>query len=122
MLAIIKCVAHQKTNSLIAKGNNLADEAAKRIATPTCIGPLLVAGDCEPPSHGLWRSAHGHIVLPTSLVQVATRSAHGQDHCTSGEVLRRLQAVWWSPFFRPAFVAETILQGRFFSVALVFQV
>ena len=48
MLAIIKCVAHQKTNSLIAKGNNLADEAAKRIATPTCIGPLLVAGDCEP--------------------------------------------------------------------------
>ncbi|RCU35120.1 hypothetical protein DVA81_17895, partial [Acinetobacter baumannii] len=62
----------------------------------------------EGPSHGLWRSAHGHIVLPTSLVQVATRSAHGQDHCTSGEVLRRLQAVWWSPFFRPAFVAETI--------------
>lgn len=27
--AIIKCQAHQKTDTLIAKGNNLADEAAK---------------------------------------------------------------------------------------------
>ena len=131
-LAIIKCAAHQKTNSLIAKGNNLADEAAKRIATSTCMGPQLVAEDCEPltnlasliaaqqqsgpyahsawlqrgavkiteegPSQGLWRSAQGHFVLPTSLIQIAICDAHGQDHCAREEVLRRLQKVWWSPY------------------------
>lgn len=47
-LAIIKCAAHQKTDSLIAKGNNLADETAKRVATSPCVGPVLVAEDCEP--------------------------------------------------------------------------
>ena len=47
-LAIIKCPPHQKTDSLIAKGNNEADETAKRAATVVSIGPMLVAEDCEP--------------------------------------------------------------------------
>lgn len=50
------------------------------------------------PQQGLWRSPHGHFVLPLSLIKPAILSAHGQDHCARGEVLRRLRAVWWSPF------------------------
>lgn len=38
----------QRCNTVNPKGNNVADEAAKRAATETCIGPLLVAEDCEP--------------------------------------------------------------------------
>ncbi|XP_059209538.1 protein NYNRIN-like [Centropristis striata] len=132
-LAIIKCPAHQKTDSLIAKGNNLADEAAKRVATPTCMGPLLMAENLEPITNitslkeaqeragpwshqiwikrgaikiqnnpdphknGLWLSAQGQFVLPPALVPIAIQEAHGQDHVARGEILRRLQAVWWSP-------------------------
>ncbi len=131
-VAIIKCPAHQKTDSLIATGNNLADEAAKRAAIGTIMAPLLFAADCEPlttlsslimaqeradpyeksvwlkrgalrvtqdgPQKGLWRSPHGHFVLPISLLRFAIRNAHGQDHCARGVVLKRLQAVWWSPY------------------------
>lgn len=39
-LAIINQAAHQKASSLIAKGNNLADEVAMRVATSSCIGPI----------------------------------------------------------------------------------
>lgn len=42
-LAIIKCAAHQTTNTLTAKGNNSADEA-----TSTCMEPIVLVGDCEP--------------------------------------------------------------------------
>ena len=47
-LAIIKGAAHQKSSSLIAKGNNLANEATKQAVTSLCVGPLLVAKDSEP--------------------------------------------------------------------------
>ena len=131
-LAIIKCAAHQKRSSLIAKGNNLADEAAKPAATSTCVGPLLVAEDCEQlttlssliaaqnmagiyeqsvwlkrgatkttqegPHKGLWCSVHGHFVLPTGLLKIAIHDAHGSDHCARGEVIGRLQTVWWALF------------------------
>ena len=40
-LAIIKCPAHQKTDTLIARGNNLADEAAKQAATGSVMAPYL---------------------------------------------------------------------------------
>ncbi|XP_030269175.1 protein NYNRIN-like [Sparus aurata] len=97
-----------------------------------CVGPLLVAEDCEPlttlssliaaqnmagiyeqsvwlkrgatkttqegPHKGLWRSVHGHFVLPTALLKIAISDAHGSDHCARGEVIRRLQTVWWAPF------------------------
>lgn len=126
-----KMSSSQETDSLIARGNNTADEAAKQAATAMCMGPLLVAEDCEPlttlsslieaqrsagiyehsvrlkcgalkcavdgPQKDLWRGPHGHFVLPTALLTIAILSAHGQDHCARGEVLRRLRAVWWSP-------------------------
>lgn len=128
VLAIIKCPANQKSDSLIAKGNNVADEVAKRAAAETCIGLLLVAEDCEPlttlsslteaqhhagvseqsvwlkcgaikctvegPDKDLWRGPHRPFVLPTALLKLAILTAHGEDHCASGEVLRRLRAVW----------------------------
>lgn len=44
-LAVIKCPAHQNTDTLIAKGNNFADEQAAIGAVMT---PLLTIRDCEP--------------------------------------------------------------------------
>lgn len=38
---------HRKTDTLIAKGNHLADEAAKQAAVGNHMGTLLVAEDCE---------------------------------------------------------------------------
>ncbi len=42
-------------------------------------------------------SCTGYFVLSCSLLHFAIRWAHGQDHCARGEVIKRLQAVWWSP-------------------------
>ena len=50
------------------------------------------------PANNLWRSSHGHFVLPISLLRHAIMSIHGIDHCSRGEVLRKLQQVWWSPY------------------------
>ena len=133
-LAVIKCPAHQKANTLIARGNNMADEAARLAAAGTgaIIGPVQVADDLAPlttlsslvlaqdraspqekdmwlrrgakqytqdgPDKGLWRSSQGHFVLPSTLLHYAILNAHGRDHCARGEIVRRLQAVWWSPY------------------------
>ncbi|XP_078019386.1 protein NYNRIN-like [Epinephelus lanceolatus] len=135
-LAVIKCPAQQKTNTLIATGNNLADEAAKQAAIGAVMAPILTIQDCEPltslpsliaaqdrvdeaekrlwvkrgaikntqtgpirgPLYGVWLDAHGRFVLPTLLLRHAIIWAHGSDHCARGEILRKLQAVWWSPF------------------------
>lgn len=61
-----------KSDSLIAKSNNEADEGAKHAATATCMGPLLVAEDCKP---------------LTTLSSLIT-AQHTAD----------TQPVWWSPF------------------------
>ena len=131
-LAIIKCPAHQKTDTLIARGNNLADEAAKQAATGSVIAPILVAQDCAPlttlsslivaqsrvpeaekrlwlqrgaiqtscpgSADQLWRSPHGHFVLPLSLLRHAIIWAHGTDHCSRGQILHKLRPVWWAPY------------------------
>lgn len=41
-LAIVKCPAHQTNDSLIAKGNNLADEAAKEATGLATQAPILI--------------------------------------------------------------------------------
>ncbi|CAI5657156.1 unnamed protein product [Oreochromis niloticus] len=130
-VAVIKCPAHQKTDTLIAKGNNLADEAAKQAATGDKMAPLLLQESQEaplvtlqslieaqskvdpqekrlwerrgairstsPPHEGLWRSVQGQFVMPSSILPIAVRKAHGVDHCHRREVIKRLQEVWWSP-------------------------
>lgn len=58
---------------------------------------------------GLWRSAHGHFVLPMSLMHTAITNAHNIDHSSGGQVLRHLQAVWWSPFMA-ASIDKTLSQ------------
>lgn len=52
----------------------------------------------EGPDEDLRHGPHGHFVLPTALLKIAILTAHGQDHCARGEVLRCLRAVGWSPF------------------------
>ncbi|XP_046875533.1 uncharacterized protein LOC124467322 [Hypomesus transpacificus] len=49
-LAIIKCPAHKKTDTLIARGNNLADDVARQAAAGTgaVMRPIQVADDPAP--------------------------------------------------------------------------
>lgn len=129
-LVIVKCAAHQNSTSLVAKGNNLAEEAATQATGQVIQRPILYEQDCAPitdlkslieaqnkvpkaekrlwvqrgairtatPHEGLWRSSHGHFVLPLSLLTVAIKTTHKPDHCSRAQVLRKLQAVWWSPY------------------------
>uniref|UniRef100_A0A671WVG1 Gag-Pol polyprotein n=1 Tax=Sparus aurata TaxID=8175 RepID=A0A671WVG1_SPAAU len=129
-LAIVKCPAHQTNDSLVAIGNNLADEAAKEATGQVTQAPVLSDQDCVPltsltslieaqnqvpgaekclwtqrgairtvtPHEGLWRSSDGHFVLPLSLLKIAIKKMHEPDHCSRAQVLRKLQAVWWSPY------------------------
>lgn len=134
-VAVIKCAAHQKIDTVIAKGNNMADQAAKNVTMPTYQGVVVVEdadnlfslkslieaqSNASPQEQsawikrgamrerrsgmeeGLWRNSQGKLVLPGSLLKIAIREAHGADHCSRGEVARRLGKVWWCPFLIPS--------------------
>lgn len=45
-VTITKCPAHQKTDTVIAKGDNLADEAARKAAKGDSMVPTLTIQDC----------------------------------------------------------------------------
>ncbi|KAL0149045.1 hypothetical protein M9458_055660 [Cirrhinus mrigala] len=50
-------------------------------------------------SQNIWRSHEGHIVAPTSLLNILIIDAHGFDHCAKGEVVRKIkQQGYWSPY------------------------
>ncbi|XP_056876766.1 uncharacterized protein K02A2.6-like isoform X2 [Takifugu flavidus] len=53
------------------------------------------------PHPGLWRGFRGHFVLPLSLLPIAIKKMHEPDHCSRAQVIRKLQAVWWSPYMTP---------------------
>lgn len=48
VITIIKWPAYQKSDTLVAKVNNLADVAAKQAAAGAIMGPILVVQDCGP--------------------------------------------------------------------------
>ncbi len=50
------------------------------------------------PHKGLWQGPSGHFVAPTSVFHALMKDVHGLDHCTRGEVLKRIQNAWWSPY------------------------
>lgn len=56
-------------------------------------------GLSEQPLHmrGYGESSHGHLVLPLSLLTMAIKKMHEPNHCSRAHVLKKLQAVWWSP-------------------------
>ncbi len=50
-------------------------------------------------TQNVWRSHEGHIVAPTTLLNILIPDAHGFDHCAKGEVIRRIkQQGYWSPY------------------------
>ena len=88
-LAIVKCPAHQTTNTLMAKGNNLADLAAKEATGQTEVvqeateltiqAPVLTERDCAP------------ITDIASLIEAQNLSQRLRNICGSrGEPLKLL--------------------------------
>ncbi|XP_072896653.1 uncharacterized protein [Hemitrygon akajei] len=122
-LAIVKCQAHKKGNGMITKGNQAADEAARKASgcTSVIIAPQ-VSLEPEPMiedlvemqgratlaeqtmwrrrgakqnSEGLWSTEDGLWVAPTPLLTILISEAHGVDHCARGEVIRKIKKGWF---------------------------
>lgn len=116
---MIKCQAHKKGNYFVVKGNNAADEAARKASK--CTIPILTASmviieSTPKPDYiiriqkqagpyeqsmwlqrratkdikVLWRSHEGTIVAPTMLLNLLITDAHGFEHCVRGEVVRKM--------------------------------
>lgn len=93
MLTIQDCETLTTMPSLVAAQNRVS-EAEKRL----WIKRGAIRTQARGPTNGLWRDSHGNFVLPTLLLRHAIIWVHGNDHCARGEILRKLQATWWSPF------------------------
>ena len=126
-LAIIKCPAHQKTDSLVAKDYNIAQDCEP---FTTLFPPILVQdrADVEgksifclkrgtikimqvSPQKGLRRSAHGHQVLPITLLWFTNSALPplSPSPCASlcqfvvvglSQIFRRLVSSVFSQFFQ----------------------
>ncbi|XP_072904472.1 uncharacterized protein [Hemitrygon akajei] len=127
-LAIVKCQAHKKGNDVITKGNQAADEAARKASgcTSAVIAPqvsLTPEPDVEDlieiqgkatlaeqtmwrkrgakqNPEGLWSTEDGLLVAPTPLLTILISEAHGMDHCARGEVIRKIKDGFWSPYLQ----------------------
>ncbi len=126
-LAVIKCQAHKKGYDYVIKGNNAADLEAKKASgcKVAVLAPVVLkepqpklddiiriqqqAGPYEQSmwhqrgaikdSQEIWRAHEGQIVAPTSLLNILIADAHGFDHCSRGEVVRKIkQQGFWSPY------------------------
>ena len=126
-VAVIKCQSHKKGNSGVVAGNNAADCAAKLaskcriaiqaplyipVAAPSVDDIVRMQERASPfekslwenrgasrDATGTWRSHQGMLVAPTALLGILINEAHGFDHCSRGEILRKIKAQgYWSPY------------------------
>lgn len=97
-LAIIKCPAHQKTNTPISRGNDAADAVAKTAALKTNI-QAVIAEDIEPPHADL----HDVIIIESKVYEISVWLKRGTKKCTTGFS----KDVWCGPHRH--FVAPTLL-------------
>ncbi|XP_060222450.1 protein NYNRIN-like isoform X1 [Meriones unguiculatus] len=107
-LAIIHCPGHQRNNTKIAVGNNLADRTAKSVALQETTD-VLAAILPEPPDpnlpnapwytkeeiqwaknqpmsqclEGWWHSSEGKLILPNSLARTILKKIHRVTHMGS---------------------------------------
>ncbi len=116
-LAVIKYQAHKKGYDYVIKGNNAADLEAKKASgcKVAVLAPVVLiepqpklddiiriqqqAGPYEQSmwhqrgakkdSREMWRAHEGQIVAPTSLLNILIADAHGFDHCSRGEVVKK---------------------------------
>ncbi|XP_059827358.1 uncharacterized protein K02A2.6-like, partial [Hypanus sabinus] len=125
-LAIVKCRAHKKGNDVITKGNQAADEAARKVSG--CTSAVIVPQVSLAPEpdvieiqgkatlaeqtmwrkrgtkqnpEGLWSTQDGLLVAPTPLLTILISEAHGMDHCARGEVIKKIKKDgFWSPYLQ----------------------
>lgn len=120
-LAIIKCAAHQKDDSVVTLGNAAADKAAKSAASAgekaimdvhdieaeepitfkdlsrlqdevtQAESQLWVQRGAVRDSEGVWRNHEGLLVAPSCLLSLLINEAQGLSHESRGEVLRRIR-------------------------------
>lgn len=118
-LAIITCQAHRKGNSVVNKGNNAADEAARTGSKcqVAILSPVVSLEAVVPPEYiimmqqnagqsehnvwsqkgatvdekGLLRSHKGLLVAPVLLLTILMSEIHNVDHCARGEVMRKIK-------------------------------
>lgn len=124
-VAVIKCRGHDKADTVVARGNQAADEAAKRAAGYTVQFMMIWAEktvyEILPPcdvnmltwnmehavweergavlSEGMWRSPDGRPALPPNLLPSLLEEAHGLTHCGKAQMQRHLTH-WWHPFLQ----------------------
>ncbi|XP_053367139.1 uncharacterized protein K02A2.6-like [Clarias gariepinus] len=61
----------------------------------------LARGATKNNDTNVWRSADGRFVAPQNFLLTLIRQVHGNDHVAKGEVIRRIQKEWWSPYLGP---------------------
>lgn len=127
-VAVMKCQGHQKQNTDMSAGNEVADAAAKQaggyqprqqvvVTRPTQTltkedlvelqqkaGPYeenqWVSLGCVKGSEGLWRSHDGRVVTTAALANVLIGKAHVRTHEGKRATYARLSVNWYHPYMK----------------------
>lgn len=128
-VAVIKCKAHTYETDMVSKGNQRADEAAKKAAaslrSEKCgINNVMffetlsmqklidmqdlcspqekavwMAKGCKQESSGLWVDGNGKPVAPKAYLPALAEAAHGLTHLGKEGMCRLVRSYWSAPGF-----------------------
>lgn len=97
-IAIIKCPAHQKTDTWVTKGNNKADEVARTVASPRGQGVLMV-NDGNLPTTDLrsLAQAQEHASVYEKSLWLRRGANQQQTHDAHGTLITSAPGLWRGP-------------------------